>query len=346
MKKSIKLILGTFLLSAFGLVACNNALPNPNEQGGSSNERLVEKVALSEEYRELKVEETLQLSATITYKDGQEVDVTKRWMSSNSRIASVTVDPNDAKKVTVEALAPGIAYISYLAGLKKASCEIKVLSDEVVPGPDDPTPPGPQPGQFTISLDYSEETLLPLETLTITATTSEEATIAWSIDDSTVATLSATSGESVTVEAQAEGVATVTATAKGVSARCVINVTDEDYAKNINVYFFIDYNNVDANDPTATKDPTTGEVTVPGTKLLAQFKWYGDKPLSESGKVPANPTTAMDPAFPYFIGWSSHTIIDTKNDLWTMDQDLIGSSLSFIYFYGIWSDVAQGGFTA
>ena len=115
--------------------------------------------------------------------------------------------------------------------------------------------------------------------------------------------------------------------------------------KRHNVYFFIDSNNVDANDPTATKDPTTGEVTVPGTKLLAQFKWYGDKPLSESGKVPTNPTTAMDPAFPYFIGWSSHTIIDTKNDLWTMDQDLIGSSLSFIYFYGIWSDVAQGGFT-
>lgn len=333
MKKSIKLLLGTILLSAFGLVSCNNALPNPNEQSGGANERLVTNVALSEEYRELKVEETLQLSATISYKDDKEVDVTKKWMTSNSRVATITVDPNDGKKVTVEAIATGTAYISYLAGLKKASCEVRVVGDEAVPGPDDPTP-GPGPSQFTISLDYTEETLQPLETLTITATTSEEATINWSSDDTTVATLSATTGESVTVEAQDEGVATITATANGVSARCVINVTNEDYSKNINVYFFIDYNNVDPTDES-------------GTKLLAQFKWYGDKPLSESGEVPTNITDekAMDPAFPHFIGWSSHTIIDTKDDLWDMEHDLIGSSLSFIYFYGIWSDVAQGGFT-
>ena len=114
----------------------------------------------------------------------------------------------------------------------------------------------------------------------------------------------------------------------------MINVSDEDFAKNISVYFFIDYNNVDTSDTT-------------GTKLLAQFKWYADRPISQSGLVPTNinDSKAMDPAFPYFIGWSSHTIIDTKNDLWNMDTDLIGSSLSFIYFYGIWSDVPQGGFT-
>ena len=340
MKKSIRLVLGTFLLSAFSLVSCNNGLlPNPNEQGAPGNERLVTNVTLSEEYHELDVDESFTLTPTISYKDDKVVSVTTRWLSSNSRVATV----NDNGLVT--ALKSGTAYISYLAGLKKATCEVKVLGDEPVTpvGPDDPTP---GPSDFTISLNYNEASLLPTEELTLTATTSIEAAVSWTVDDASVVSLSATTGNTITVTAESEGGATVTATANGVKARCVINVTDEDYTKNISVYFFIDYNNVDINDPTAIEDPITHEKSG-GTKLLAQFKWYGDRPISESGKVPSDITDArrMDPAFPYFIGWSSHTIIDTKNDLWDMEHDLIGSSLSFIYFYGIWSDVAQGGFT-
>ena len=106
---------------------------------------------------------------------------------------------------------------------------------------------------------------------------------------------------------------------------------DEDDGKECTVYFFIDYNNIDENDKT-------------GTKLLAKFKWYGDRPISESGLVPSNPTQAMDPAFPYFIGWSNHTIIDTKDDLWNMTSDVIGNGYYF-YLYGIWSDVSVGEFT-
>lgn len=105
---------------------------------------------------------------------------------------------------------------------------------------------------------------------------------------------------------------------------------EEDEDKECTVYFFIDYNNIDENDTT-------------GTKLLAKFKWYGDRPISESGLVPANPTTSLDPAFPYFIGWSNHTIIDTKDDLWDMSSDVIGNGYYF-YLYGIWSDVSQGEF--
>ena len=104
---------------------------------------------------------------------------------------------------------------------------------------------------------------------------------------------------------------------------------DEDL-KECTVYFFIDYNNIDENDTT-------------GTKLLAKFNWYGDKPLSESGLVPANPKESMDPAFPYFIGWSNHTIIDTKADLWDINNDVIGNGYYF-YLYGIWSDVSSGEF--
>lgn len=105
---------------------------------------------------------------------------------------------------------------------------------------------------------------------------------------------------------------------------------EEDEEMECTVYFFIDYNNIDENDTTRTK-------------LLAKFKWYGDRPISQSGKVPANPTTSMDPAFPYFIGWSNHTIIDTKDDLWNMNSDVIGNGYYF-YLYGIWSDVSQGEF--
>lgn len=105
---------------------------------------------------------------------------------------------------------------------------------------------------------------------------------------------------------------------------------DEDDEKHCTVYFFIDYNNIDENDTT-------------GTKLLAIFNWYGDRPLNESGLVPANPTTPMDPAFPYFIGWSSHTVIDSKDDLWDMANDTLGNGYYF-FLYGIWSDVSAGEF--
>ncbi len=334
MRKSIKFVLATSLLLAFGLVSCDQVFPNPNEQGSqTNNDRLVTNVTLSEEYREVDVDDTFTLTPTITYKDGQTVEVTKRWGSSNSRVATIS------NEGLVTAIKPGTAYISYIAGLKKAICEVRVRGDDVVPT--DPDEPGPEPGGFTITLSDSEISLMPLETYTLTATTSEPATVSWSSEDTSVATVTS---EGV-VEGVAEGYTTIKATANGQTAKCVVNVSEEDYAKNISVYFFIDYNNVDANDKTATEDPVTHEKTG-GEKLLAYFKWYGDRPISESGKVPANlaQSDAMDPAFPYFIGWSSHTIIDTVDDLWTMDTDLIGSSLSFIYFYGIWSDVQVGGY--
>ena len=101
---------------------------------------------------------------------------------------------------------------------------------------------------------------------------------------------------------------------------------EKDY--DCEIFFFIDYNNIDENDET-------------GTKLIRHFEWYTDKPLALSGKVPQNPTHPLDPAFPYFVGWSSHTIIDSLDDLWKMDTDVVGSA-HFLYLYGIWSDVPSG----
>lgn len=51
------------------------------------------------------------------------------------------------------------------------------------------------------------------------------------------------------------------------------------------------------------------------------------------------PTNAMatDPAFPNFLGWSSHTIIDSEEDLWDFETDMILSGeRTYLYLYGIW----------
>lgn len=51
------------------------------------------------------------------------------------------------------------------------------------------------------------------------------------------------------------------------------------------------------------------------------------------------PTYAMatDPAFPNFLGWSSHTIIDSEEDLWDFETDMILSGeRTYLYLYGIW----------
>ena len=83
-----------------------------------------------------------------------------------------------------------------------------------------------------------------------------------------------------------------------------------------------------------------------GTKRLAMFNWYQNEPLTNA-PVPANPkdSDAPDPAFPYFIGWSSHSIIDSKEQLWKMDTDTPGS-VYVLYIFGIWADVPVGEFNA
>lgn len=55
---------------------------------------------------------------------------------------------------------------------------------------------------------------------------------------------------------------------------------------------------------------------------------------------PDTPTNAMatDPAFPNFLGWSSHTIIDNEEDLWDFETDMILSGeRTYLYLYGIWT---------
>ena len=268
MKRSFKLFIAS-LLSLATLSACNKG-----DISKAVDNLAVKSVALDEDYKVLDLDDSFQLTATITLKEGkEEAEYETEWKSSNSRVADVNQDG------LVTALSSGSATISFLAGYKMASCTVYVPSEGegqggsgggggVSPTPDPSGGGGEEGGGDT-----------PIVPPTPTPDPEDE---------------------------------------------------DDDEDKQCTVYFFIDYNNIDENDKT-------------GTKLLAKFKWYGDRPISESGLVPANPTTPMDPAFPYFIGWSNHTIIDTKDDLWDINNSVIGNGYYF-YLYGIWSDVSGGEF--
>lgn len=77
----------------------------------------------------------------------------------------------------------------------------------------------------SLSLNKSSATLEIDETTTITATASNgTGSVTWATSDSSVASLSATSGTSVTVTANKAGSATITATYSGISKTCAITV--------------------------------------------------------------------------------------------------------------------------
>ena len=323
--KKTKLLFLTSILALAGLTGCNRI-----EKGViSENDLKVTSVTLDVTYQKLEVGESITLTPTITYKDNQEVDCYKEWRSSNSAIASVS----DTGMVL--ALKTGRAAITFIAGYKSASCSIEVPGSDIYVDPTNPDEGGEggQPGEFTIRLNRSSLALTTGDTFQLVATTSEEASVSWSSSDEAVATVS----QAGMVTALKEGNATIHATSNGKSVSCEVSVSDEqqpvvpeDEDMTVHIYFFIDYNNADEEDTT-------------GKKLLTHFWWYEDKPIAESGKVPANPTTAPTPDFPYFAGWSNHPIIDSKDGLLDLTTYKVGSR-QFLYIYGIWTDV-QGGMT-
>ena len=322
--KKFRLILASILASV-GLASCNQQ----NTSAISENDLKVTSVSLDITYQKMAIDETIVLTPTITYKDNQEVEVYKEWKTSNNKIASVS----DTGMVL--ALKAGRAAITYIAGYKSASCSIEVVGEEgndiyVDPhGGQGETDPN-QPGTFTIKINTQSVTLKTGDTYQLTATTSEEAAVTWTSSNEDVATVT----QSGLVTAITEGSATIHATSNGKSVSCEVTVSDSqeeiphDDDMTVHIYFFIDYNNVD-------EDDTTGK------KLLTHFWWYEDKPIAESGKVPANPSTAPTPDFPYFAGWSDHPIVDSKDQLLDLSTYKVGSR-QFLYIYGIWTDV-QGG---
>ena len=324
MKKN-RLALMTAILALVGLTGCDK-----NVEDHINDDLAVTSVVLDKTYATLEEGESLQLTPTITYKDENEYSCYQEWRTSNAKIATVS------DSGLVLALKPGSVSITFIAGFKSAACSINVPSGEVTPVvPVDPdVPGGGGESEFSISLNSSSISLV-LDDVhnyyQLEAATSVQADVTWSSSDEEVATVSATG----LVTALAEGNAVITASANGKEASCNVSVLAEtgedvpvDEEMTVHIYFFIDYNNVDEDDLT-------------GKKLLAKFWWYEDRPIGQSGLVPTNPTNAPIPAFPYFAGWSDHPLIDSKDDLIDFSTYSV-TNRSFLYIYGIWTDV-QGG---
>ena len=322
MKNIKKLVLG--LLLTLGLSACTNVSPVVNN---NANNKKVESVTLDVSGEVImEKDQTLSVTPTITCADGEEVEIDKAWTSSRPKVASVEAGENGA---TVTAHSAGSSKISFIAGLKMAYFTVTIYGQNNDQGGEDNPVTPVDPKVPSIALSTYSRSLAVNETfqLVVTLTNPDglDETVTYASEDSAVASVT----EAGLIKGLAAGKTNIVVTALGKTAKCEVTVKaeidpedEEDF--DFTVFFFIDYNNIDENDET-------------GTKLLAKFGWYHNEPIANSGKVPANPTTALDPAFPYFVGWSTHTIIDTKDDLCDLSTYVVENA-HFLFIYGIWSD--------
>lgn len=314
MKKITKLLIGLSLLS--GLAACNN---NTSEVYYDKNV-----IAVNLPYSDeiiLELGESIIVEPTITYKDDKEAKIHTDWSSSRPNVASVN-------NGVVTALKGGSSIITFMAGYKSAYFKVTINSDEII------TPPstGNKLTLSTYNRSVQENTTFELKA-TLDAPNADDQTVTFESSDETVAIVQSVNGTTAIIKGVREGTATINVKGADQNASCVVTVTktpvdpdEEDYDDyDCTIFFFVDYNNIDEDDTT-------------GTKLLAKFGWYHGEPIANSGKVPANPTTALDPAFPYFVGWSTHTIIDTKDDLCDLSTYVVDNA-HFLFIYGIWADV-------
>ena len=324
MKNMKKVFLGLFV--TLGLAAC--ASVTPTSQSNLANNKKVENVVLDVS-GEIVMEkgQTITVTPTIIYQDGQEVDCDKIWTSSRPKVASVD-------NGVVTALGVGSSKISFIAGLKMAYFTVTIQGESAPVNPDEggETVDPVEPGVTSISLSTASRTLEVGESFTLSVTLTNpdglDETVVFRSEDANIASVD----DAGLVLGKAEGTTNIVVEALGKTAKCEITVVeqkgeDEGDDYDFTVFFFIDYNNIDENDET-------------GNKLLAKFGWYHNEPIGNSGKVPADltPDKALDPAFPYFVGWSTHTIIDTKADLIDLSTYVVENA-HFLFIYGIWSDV-------
>lgn len=308
-----------FMFSLLPMLFLSSCSPRQDIPGGyNPNNKLVTSVTLDVSGEiNMEIGETLTATPTITFVNDEEVEVTKLWKTSRPNVASVD-------NGFVVGLGVGKTTISFIAGYKMAFFNVVIEDGGVLP----PTPPV---DEFSLSITPTNKTIDVDETFSVEVTVNhpelvDDPSYTLQSDNPSVASVN----DSGLVTGLKGGTAHIIASSNGKTATCTVNVNEYERDYDCEIYFFIDYNNIDEEDDT-------------GTKLVKTFEWYTDRPLSESGQVPANPTNALDPAFPYFIGWSSHTIIDTKEDLWDMEHDVVGSA-HFLYLYGIWSDVPAGSY--
>ena len=326
MKNKMKLLFSSLALLAFGATSCSQV--SNNGINYSYNNKLVTSVSLSSSYEEHEIGDVFQILASVSFVDDKEVEVHREWKSSKINVARVRAEGNLA---TVEVVGSGTTYITYRAGYEMAYCKIYVPGQEV-----DPTPEPVDPSGQKVNLSVTSRTLGVGESFNLTANPSPAGTVTFTSSDSGVITVDSSDSNACIVTAVGEGTANVVATVNDTTAYCEVSVVGEEDPgeKEYTIYFFIDYNNVDPKD---------------NTQLLSKFKWYYDRPLvnavDEHGN-PAIPTVtdsmAKDEAFPYFIGWSTHPIIDSKKDLWDLNKDTVADLPMESYsvmLYGQWFDV-------
>ena len=208
-----------FSLAAF--TACEADMTDKNAVRAES-------VSLNETSISLAVGEQFQLTATPTPADTTE-DI--RWsvvttQTSGTNIATVSPDG------LVTAVSAGTATIQVQVGTAKATCEVTVTDNG---GGTEPEP------SVTIELSQTSATLQVDGTVQLTATVTgaEASAVAWSVTEGTsYVSLSATSGATVTVTAEAAGNAVVTAAVGGVSATCEITVEDSPQSTTAPLTFY------------------------------------------------------------------------------------------------------------
>ncbi|MCQ2815064.1 MAG: Ig-like domain-containing protein [Bacilli bacterium] len=271
---------------------------------------------ISESNISVRTSSTYQLAALL---DGSDVSLGAEWKSSDETIANVDMTG------IVTGVSEGNAVITASFLTYTATCNVTVSNDA--------------PVIFTLSITPSAVNLVEKGDPGIVSAVISDPTypISWASENEKIATVEYDSTLGVAIiHPIKEGTTNITATANNKVAKCLVTVAGEDVNKTETVYFFLDGNNVDP-EFLDLDDPNKEDES--GSKLLAKFKWYPDIPL-KNAPIPKNPTTPSDPAFPYFIGWSAHSVIDQKSDLWNMETDLIGN-VNSIYLYGIWSDVKE-----
>lgn len=220
------------------------------------------------------------------------------WYSSDEEIATVSDG-------IIQAIKVGTCEVTAVFGLLTAKLSVSVVES----GGD----------VFTISLNKENLGLLIDQEFDLVASCSEAATVTWSSENSGIASVESNGH----VKANAKGTTVISAVANDQRASCTVTVTDGSSPggdTNLEVYFYIDYNNVDEENP------------------YFKLDWYVEVPFGLANK-PIDPPTCPDPAFSKFMGWSAHTIIDNiPDDLWDFEKNFVANGSYVFVLYGIWID--------
>lgn len=171
---------------------------NNNNGGGNTQPTVVELTGIALTEHEITLEKGGNKVLEVKFTPENATNKTVTWLSSNTSIVTVTDG-------VVVGVAPGTTEVVAKSGNLTDKCQVTVVTSAT-----------------SVSLDLTELTLAPGETVTLKATVLPEDTtdeVEWSTSDEAIATVK--DGE---VTAVAEGEATITAKAGDKSATCSVKV--------------------------------------------------------------------------------------------------------------------------